>query len=117
MVVEKAANGAAVIETLQRQIPGVIAQVPAGSKEQRAASVVPTVESGACYLPEGAAWVDDLVEEFASFPGKHDDVVDCAEIGLRRLSERHATVSDAAHAALMEMNDSLACDSFVSGLE
>ena len=31
-------------------------------KEQRAASIVPTVESGSCYLPEFAPWVGDVVE-------------------------------------------------------
>jgi phage terminase large subunit-like protein len=53
----------------------VVPQISVGSKEQRAAAIVPTVESGACYLPEGAAFTFDFVEEFAGFLGaaKHGD--------------------------------------------
>jgi len=79
-VVEKGANGAAVIETLSKSIPGVVPQVPVGSKEQRAASVLPTIESGACYLPEQVPWIDEFVSEFSGFGGaaRHDDSVDAA---------------------------------------
>lgn len=89
VIIEKAANGAAVIETLAKQIPNVIPQIPQGKKEQRAAAVAPTVESGSCYLPAGAAWLDDFVDECATFPGKHDDQVDAlawALIALRTSS-------------------------------
>lgn len=94
IVIEKAANGAAVIETLAKEIPGVVAQVPVGGKAQRLASVVPTIESASCYLPESAAWVADLVEEFQTFPGRHDDMVDAAVWALIELQGSGFSVED-----------------------
>ncbi|MDB4963370.1 MAG: putative phage-related terminase [Myxococcales bacterium] len=85
IAVEKAANGAAVIETLSKSLPGVVPQIPIGSKAQRLASVVPTLESGACLLPESANFIAELVEEFQTFPGRHDDQVDCAVWALLAL--------------------------------
>ena len=86
IVVEKAANGAAVIETLQKQIPNVCPEVPRGSKAQRMASIAPTVESGSCFLPDtGEAWVAELVEELAGAT-KHDDAADAAAYAILALA-------------------------------
>jgi predicted phage terminase large subunit-like protein len=87
VAIEKAAHGAAVIETISKRLPGVVPISPQGSKEMRAASIAPTLESGSCYLPEGAPYTDDVIEEFAVFPGKHDDIVDCATYALIDLGE------------------------------
>jgi len=51
ILVEKAANGAAVLDVLQRQIPGVIAVEPRGDKLTRAHAISPQVEAGNVYLP------------------------------------------------------------------
>lgn len=88
IIIEDKANGSAVIETLTAKIPGVIAVEPKGGKEARAAIMVPKVEAGNWYLPEGAPWLDEWIDEFAGFPrGKHDDQVDMASQVEARLLE------------------------------
>jgi hypothetical protein len=54
--------------------------------------IVPTVESGACYLRRGRAWAVDVVEEFAGFLGaaKHDDIVDASSYALVSLNAASA---------------------------
>ena len=85
--VEDAANGPAVIETLSRELPGVIALKPEGGKLSRAAASEPRVEAGNVHLPRAVApdgrlipgreWVEDFIEQLAIFPtGDHDDDVD-----------------------------------------
>ena len=85
ILIEKAANGAAVIETLQKAIPGVVAVKPIGKKEARIGSIAPAVESGACYLPLGAPWLGDFVEELAGATA-HDDQADAAAYAFSDLA-------------------------------
>lgn len=76
-IVEDAANGPAVVESMQLEIVGLVPVQPKGGKESRAAATQPSVEAGQWYLPEGAEWVEAFVDEFGAFPlGKHDDCVD-----------------------------------------
>lgn len=77
-LVEKAANGAAALDTLTRKIPGMIPVKPNGSKEIRAQAVAPFVEAGNIHLPDAAWWLDDFHSEVAGFPSSapHDDIVD-----------------------------------------
>ena len=77
IIVEDAANGPAVVNDLQADIPGVILIRPEGGKESRAAVLSPQVEAGNWFLPDGAPWLDDFLGELATFPnGAHDDQVD-----------------------------------------
>jgi predicted phage terminase large subunit-like protein len=80
ILIEDKANGPAIVNTLQSEIPGVIEVKPEGGKESRAAAVSPSVESGNVYLPEGADWLSgeiDFLGELAKFPqGDKDDQVD-----------------------------------------
>jgi predicted phage terminase large subunit-like protein len=79
ILVEDKANGPAIIETLQKEIPGVIAVNPEGGKEARAYAIQPEHEAGNLYLPDQsiAPWVDEYIGEMASFPrGANDDEVD-----------------------------------------
>jgi predicted phage terminase large subunit-like protein len=79
ILVEDKANGPAIIETLQKEIPGVIAVNPEGGKEARAYAIQPEHEAGNLYLPDPsiAPWVDEYIGEMASFPrGANDDEVD-----------------------------------------
>lgn len=90
-LVEDKANGPAVIATLKREIPGLIAVEPQGSKEARAAAVSPDIEAGNVYLPDPsiAPWVHDFVEECAAFPnGANDDQVDAMTQALNRFNSR-----------------------------
>ena len=92
-LVEDKANGPAVIAMLKREIPGLIAVEPQGSKVARVAAVSPDVEAGNVYLPDPsiAPWVGDFVEECAAFPnGKHDDQVDQMSQALLRFAQRRS---------------------------
>jgi predicted phage terminase large subunit-like protein len=77
VLVEDKANGSAIIQTMQKMIPGVIPINPKGGKVSRVNAVSPAIESGNVYLPIGAPWVDDYIEQWCQFPnGKNDDMVD-----------------------------------------
>lgn len=89
--VEKAANGEAIIDTLKKDIPGLIGVTAIGSKIARANAVSPRIESGNVYLPHPsiASWVSEVIEEWASFPtGAHDDIVDAMSHGIMKLAEK-----------------------------
>jgi predicted phage terminase large subunit-like protein len=89
LLVEDKANGPAVIATLKKKIPGMIAVEPEGGKQARAAAVAPFIEAGNVHIPESAPWVGDYVEEHAQFPlGAHDDQVDGTSQALLRLLVR-----------------------------
>jgi len=97
-LVEDKANGTAVIASLRRTVPGIVAEEPQGSKTARASAVSPWQEAMQVWLPdpmleadldEGVApyaWVPELVEEAAGFPSaSHDDQVDAMTQALNRL--------------------------------
>ena len=46
------------------------------SKRERLAAHLKAVRAGCIYLPEGADWTDDYVEEFLTFPANYTDQVD-----------------------------------------
>lgn len=86
-LVEEAANGAAVVNTLKSRIPGLLAVTPLGGKLARASAAAPRVEAGQILLPRPRTsqgdlridreWVDDFVSTSALFPkSAHDDDVD-----------------------------------------
>lgn len=92
-VVEQAANGAAAIETLQKELDGVVPVKPDGSKIVRAQAISPLAEAHQVYLPSGRVWLDDFLTEHTAFPtGKHDDQVDTTGHALRRM--RHSDVGE-----------------------
>lgn len=97
-IIEDKANGPAVIATLRHRIPGIVAEIPQGSKVARLAAVSPLIEAGNVHLPNPklAPWVDDYVEEFAGFPNAdHDDQVDHTTQGLNRLLLQPLLTADA----------------------
>lgn len=84
-LVEDAAQGRPLIETLRRKVPGIIAVPARGSKEARLQSAAPYLESGNVWLPARASWVDALVEEVVAFPNAvNDDQVDALSQALNR---------------------------------
>ena len=86
-LIEDKANGPAVIAMLKNKISGLIPVEPLGGKMVRVQAVSPDIEAGNVYLPQGAPWVKDFVEECAAFPnGKHDDQVDAMSQALSRFS-------------------------------
>jgi predicted phage terminase large subunit-like protein len=86
ILIEDAANGPAIINVLNRQVPGIIGVTPEGGKYARAQAASPTVEAGNVWLPNprpygqllpGRAWVEDFIYQCCVFPtGAHDDDVD-----------------------------------------
>lgn len=95
-LVEDKANGPALIDTLQREIPGLVAVEPDGDKIARAWAVQPEVEAGNVWLPSpvdrdgrpipGREWVEEFLVEMTGFPtAAYDDQVDMATQALRRL--------------------------------
>ncbi|MEU4574840.1 phage terminase large subunit [Nonomuraea sp. NPDC023979] len=87
-LVEDKANGTAVINSLRRQVAGLIPVEPDGSKEARARAVTPFIEAGQVWLPapEIAPWVGGFVNEAAAFPnGSQDDQVDACTQAINRI--------------------------------
>ncbi|RZL29651.1 MAG: terminase [Sphingomonas sp.] len=94
--IENTANGAALINTAKKTIPGLIAITPQGSKVARAEAVTPYIQAGNVLIPQDgdAPWVGEFVEQCASFPnGKNDDIVDALSQGLTQLFGRRQTQS------------------------
>lgn len=90
-LVEDKANGPAVINTLKRQIPGLIPVSPMGDKVARAHAVTPAIEAGNVYLPHPhvAPWVSDLIAELTMFPNSpNNDQVDALTQALTRFDSR-----------------------------
>lgn len=118
VLVEKKANGAAVIEMLAREFQGVIAVEVEGGKESRAAAMSPAIESGCVYLLEGAEWLDAYLtgtESVTVFPhGKRDDRMDALSQAMNHYrADIDAMRLAAKNAALMSMRAKLAAKSGV----
>ncbi len=81
VLIEDAANGPAVCQLLRRQVPGLIAITPKGSKASRAHAVAPLVEAGQVRFARKS---DSLIEELLAFSprGGIDDQVDAFTQGV-----------------------------------
>jgi predicted phage terminase large subunit-like protein len=87
VLIEDAANGPAICQLLQRQIPGLIAVRPTGSKVSRAHAVAPLLEAGQLAFRSGN---EALISELLGFPnGAHDDLVDAFCQGVIWLQTQH----------------------------
>ena len=78
VLVEDKASGQSLIQEIQHGTALLIIAVKIDTdKAARAQAVTPLIESGRVFLPEGAAWLPDYMDELASFPrAVHDDMVD-----------------------------------------
>lgn len=106
-LIEDKANGPAVISTLQRKVPGLIAVPVQGSKLARANAVSYLHQAGNVYYPSPKlgpqySWVSapasegGHIESMVGFPlARFDDPVDAETQALRYLSERHNALFDA----------------------
>lgn len=89
-LVENSANGPAVIETMKREVPGIVPVPVQGDKKQRAVAASADLDSGNCFLPGAPdadlsgpdvartpADIQGFIEECAAFDnGEYDDQVD-----------------------------------------
>ena len=86
--IEAKANGDAVINSLQREIPGLIPVEPEGSKVARASAISPFAYSKNIILPDWKLLpsVEDLREEARNFPNAaHDDTIDAMSQAANQL--------------------------------
>lgn len=93
-LVEKAANGEAILASLKEKIPGMIGIKAVKSKEDRALSIQPDFESGNVYFPEIGTrpWLGEFIEEVAAFPNsKYKDQADSMVQALMRFNKRNHT--------------------------
>ena len=89
VLIERAANGEAVIQMMGKKLPNIIGIRPDKSKIARASGAAPMIEAGTVYLPPTAHWLRFFLDQFATFPvGKNDDVVDAVTQGLNWMRER-----------------------------
>jgi predicted phage terminase large subunit-like protein len=89
-LIEDKANGSAVIQMLAHKLPGILPVNPEGGKVARASAVSPLIEAGNVFLPhpQFMPWVNDFIEECASFPNAaHDDQVDAMTQALLRWNQ------------------------------
>lgn len=87
VIVEDKASGQSLIQELQRntRIPVLPVKVDS-NKVARANSATPLIEAGKVFLPDGAEWIYDYVEEMSAFPNaEHDDQVDSTTQALAYL--------------------------------
>jgi hypothetical protein len=86
VLIEDAANGPAVLQTLRRRVPGMLPITARGSKETRAHAVAPMVEAGQIRFHHRA---QPLVEEAIRFPKGSKDLVDAFCHGALWLEGRY----------------------------
>ena len=118
-LIEKKANGDAVLDTLRRPmaahearseedsigLPGLVAVEPRGSKVARAEAASTYFETGNVFLPHpsmpGCEWVNDYINELCAFPtGDNDDEVDQTSQALMDLM-RTSAVTDESYDAIL----------------
>lgn len=88
-LIEDKANGSAVIDTLKKELSGLVPIEPEGGKIARANAITGIAKAGNIHLPERAAWVGDLVESLVHFPrAAHDDDVDATTQAVFWLSQQ-----------------------------
>ena len=92
-IVEKKANGAAILSELRSSIPGMVPfnPDPYGDKTQRAWAIQPRIEAGQVFLPADADWLDQWKHELRVFPnGRNDDRVDALTQALLVMGARRS---------------------------
>ncbi len=87
VLVEDKASGQSLIQSLQRETKLPVLPVKVSTdKESRAHACTPLVESGRVFLPDGAPWLADYLDEMSSFPAApHDDMVDSTTQALNHM--------------------------------
>jgi predicted phage terminase large subunit-like protein len=91
VIIEDKASGTQLIQDLQRAfVPGIhpYKPPPDADKQVRLHMQTTFFENGRVYLPLGAPWLDDYINELTGFPGtKYDDQVDSTTQALAYLRE------------------------------
>lgn len=93
--IEEAANGAAVISMLKKEVMGLVPVKPMTSKQARLAAVSPLYQAGNVHYPNPKmnSWVNINIAEILNFPNaKHDDTVDVASMAVSYLGKRNSSI-------------------------
>jgi len=93
-LIEAKANGPAIMQTLRKQISGMVEVEPRGDKISRVHAISPEFESGHVYFPSKAIapWIGDYINELISFPtAVHDDQVDASTQAIDELISQERT--------------------------
>lgn len=110
VLIEDKANGSAVIETLKKEIAGIIAINPEGGKTARAYAIQPEQEAGNLYLPDPS--IDPDIETFlsdvSSFPTPTvpDDEVDAMTQMINWFRNRPSSGADSLFAWMKAQHES-----------
>lgn len=96
--IEDKANGSAIINSLSKEISGIVPVNPEGGKEARVQAILPYLVSN-IKLPRNKTYVRGILEEWYSFPnGAHDDSVDSMSQAISKLmfyyGEKPKTIED-----------------------
>lgn len=89
--VEPKATGLSIVQMIKKNtgLNIIIDEPPKASKTQRVAESLPFLETGRCYLLDGAQFITPFLEELKIFPlGSHDDMTDCLTMAIRRVGEK-----------------------------
>jgi predicted phage terminase large subunit-like protein len=94
ILVEDAASGQSLIQELKVATRFAVLPIkPDSDKVSRAQAVTPLFEAGKVFVPEGAVWLSDYLDELAAFPASaHDDCVDSTSMALNYLRSANITV-------------------------
>jgi predicted phage terminase large subunit-like protein len=98
-LVEKKANGGAILDMLGRWVSGLVPIIPTESKVQRALAIEPFVSAGNIFIPAKADWVEDFILECRQFPvGRHDDAVDTMSQAITYMAKNQQQMADVTSA-------------------
>lgn len=99
-LVEKKADGVAVLSQLASVVPGLRAVMPSADKLTRAKAVTPFFAAGNVLLPQGALWLASYEGELLTFPvAESDDQVDMTSMALDHIFGATTTERTAADRA------------------
>lgn len=87
-LIEDEANGAALITSLGKTIPGIVGCIPKGSKYMRLVAVTPFFRAGNVLFPpdDSAPWVSGCIQRFLDYPSvDYDDEIDAMSQGLKEI--------------------------------
>jgi hypothetical protein len=95
IVIEKAANAAALLSSLEAEIPGITLMPPQGSKVARYHGISAICARGEVVLPHSSIHRQsaDLVSELehAGVGGRFDDAADCLALGVSTIAAMSAS--------------------------
>lgn len=95
VLIEDKANGPAIIDTIKKDVPGVIAIEPEGGKVARAFAIQPEHEAGNIWIPDPELdpGIEEFLSETSSFPNvKHDDETDAFTQAVNWMRNRRSTI-------------------------